>query len=732
MSNNLNKNFMVTITNFFNGKASNFVFTVIFIFVSLYSFGQYSCSNNILITRQVSGNTQLAQVDVLGNDFNINTINTYTGLSLNASVYYNGVVYAMNNGNSIFKLSSVANTSTSSVVTGLPSRNWNNAGVTFDGKMYLFDNGTFNYYVIDLTPATPTLLSGPTTAALVGANTGDIAANVIWGDVAVDPTTGKLYVWYHPTVANTRPGLYEFNTSTNQLNIVGAVTPQTMGCLMFDKVGNLYAYGSTGYTTQDRLFSVNKSTGAVTQIGSPDNAVAQADGLSCVFSASITLASPTSVDYSTCSTTNFNFTYGLVNSSGTILNNTTVSQTLDPRLSFSTSASALQTTLSATFGAGVSVAITSAGGGTNNVLSITNNTLPIGTSTFVAGITKATGAVFTNAEVISNTATLGGLAVSLGSSSTSDNPNTSLPNDNTNFAINLTSCIPPTAVNDSNGTLVNSPITINIASNDTFVAGGSALNLSTIDLNPSTAPIDTSITVSGQGTFTTVGAPAGSVIFTPVTGYLGTVAPVNYTINNLVGLTSNQATISIVVAPPTCTSNILVNPSFENPVVTVVNGNNIQPNSAAYPGWNPQTANATAFNIIRVNGLGYADGPVLAHEGDQYLDINGSNNYPIQTFTIATTSIFKFSGWFSNRAVQTLPGTYTPWTARIEILDNANNVVASSNTFNFTTSTPPSKDTWQFVEGTSTVLPSEHTNTDVTLTILVMLMTRSFVLRLLV
>ena len=422
----------------------------------------YSCSNKILITRQVGADTQLAQVDVVGNDFNINTINTYPGLLLNASVYYNGFVYAMNNGNTIYKLGSLPGASTNSVLTGLPSRVWNNAGVTFNGRMYMLDNGTFNLYTIDLTTTAPTLLAGPTAITLVGANSGDIAANVIWGDIAIDPTNGKIYVWYHPTVANTRPGLYELNISTNQLNLVGAITPQTMGCLAFDKLGNLYSYGSTAFTTQDRLWSVNKLTGVVTQIGTPDIAVTQADGLSCVFTAAITLSSPATVNYSSCSATNFNFTYGIVNSSGVVISGANVTETLDSRLSFSTAAATLQTTLAAIYGAGVTVAITSASGGTNNVLTISNMTLPVGTTNFSIGITKLAGSVFNNNEVVSNTATLAGLPSALGSATTSDNPNTIIPDDATNFTINLTPCTNLSIVKTA------SSLTPTVGSNITF------------------------------------------------------------------------------------------------------------------------------------------------------------------------------------------------------------------------------------------------------------------------
>ena len=262
----------------------------------------------------------------------------------------------------------------------------------------------------------------------------------------------------------------------------------------------------------------------------------------------------------------------------------------------------------------------------------------------------------------------------------------------------------PIANNDKNGTLVNSPITFSVIANDTTPTG--TIVGTTIDLDPFSPGINNTFVVPGEGTYTTVGAPAGSVIFTPTATFVGQATPILYTVENSTLQTSNQATISIVVVPSACTSNILVNPSFENPVVPNINGNNIQPDSTLYPGWTVFTPVATALNIIRVNGAGYPVGPILAHEGNQYLDINGSNNFPIQTFVVGSTSIFKFSSWFSNRESVTSTGGYRPWIARIEILDNTNNIVAVSNGFNFTLTTPPSKDTWEFVQGTSAVLPA--------------------------
>jgi large repetitive protein len=121
------------------------------------------------------------------------------------------------------------------------------------------------------------------------------------------------------------------------------------------------------------------------------------------------------------------------------------------------------------------------------------------------------------------------------------------------YTVTLTNTA-PVAVNDANGTIPNQPVTFNISGNDTDANGNTTIVASTIDLDPNTAGIQTSFTVAGQGTFTTVGAPLGSVTFTPATGFNGT-ATTPYTIQDEIGATSNQATITVSIAGAAFTCN---------------------------------------------------------------------------------------------------------------------------------------------------------------------------------
>jgi hypothetical protein len=148
-----------------------------------------------------------------------------------------------------------------------------------------------------------------------------------------------------------------------------------------------------------------------------------------------------------------------------------------------------------------------------------------------------------------------------------------------------------------------------------------------------------------------------------------------------------------------CTVNFLKNPSFELPTQSVL-GNN-------YPvtptDW---VLTAGTGNIIKVNGSDYYGGPNNAAAGNQYLDIVSANGSLEQSFTLTCSSVLTFSGDFSSREVG------RNWTARIDILDATNVVVATSSVRNFTTADadnalPGGPDAvWYKVSGTSVSLPA--------------------------
>ena len=101
---------------------------------------------------------------------------------------------------------------------------------------------------------------------------------------------------------------------------------------------------------------------------------------------------------------------------------------------------------------------------------------------------------------------------------------------------------PPVAVNDTKTTLEDTPVTINVTTNDTDVDG--TIDVATVDLDPSTAGIQNTKTVAGEGTYSV--SALGVVTFMPVLNFNGTSA-ISYTVKDNNGALSNIATLTIMV-----------------------------------------------------------------------------------------------------------------------------------------------------------------------------------------
>ena len=103
----------------------------------------------------------------------------------------------------------------------------------------------------------------------------------------------------------------------------------------------------------------------------------------------------------------------------------------------------------------------------------------------------------------------------------------------------------PVAANDSATTTAGTAVTLNVVSNDTDTSPGT-VNAATVDLDPGTSGTQTSLTVSGQGTYAV--NSSGVVTFTPATGFTGT-SSIPYTVQDSDGTLSNRATITVTVNP---------------------------------------------------------------------------------------------------------------------------------------------------------------------------------------
>ncbi|WP_297801586.1 S-layer family protein, partial [uncultured Polaribacter sp.] len=117
---------------------------------------------------------------------------------------------------------------------------------------------------------------------------------------------------------------------------------------------------------------------------------------------------------------------------------------------------------------------------------------------------------------------------------------------------------PPVAVNDTASTNEDTPVDISILTNDSDPDG--TLNVTSVDLDPATPGQQTSFTVVGEGTYTVDNA--GVVTFDPAENFNGVTTPIDYTVDDNDGLTSNVATVTITVTaqndPPVATDDTYI------------------------------------------------------------------------------------------------------------------------------------------------------------------------------
>ncbi len=253
-------------------------------------------------------------------------------------------------------------------------------------------------------------------------------------DIAIDPTSGQMYGRGY----NGR--LYVINKSTGASTLLPNVSSSiNIYGLFFSESGTLYGYGSSG--NSGVMYSINKTTAALTQVGTGVN-YSNADGCSCSFRVSHDLAGPTGV----CSAGAYNMTMSINNSSGDVRTGITYTLELDKRFRYNRTAAQFNTAFTAAgLGNTVSAVITSANGGTNNKLVVTGIAIPFSYPNTAVSVTlpvlfmgSATAAPAAMQSVLS------GLPSGLGSLDLSDNPNTTTPDDVTAISICVSSALPVT------------------------------------------------------------------------------------------------------------------------------------------------------------------------------------------------------------------------------------------------------------------------------------------------
>ncbi len=134
----------------------------------------------------------------------------------------------------------------------------------------------------------------------------------------------------------------------------------------------------------------------------------------------------------------------------------------------------------------------------------------------------------------------------------------------------------PVAVDDASLANPAGPVTLNVIDGSASVGGvadsdpDGTLNLATGDLDPSTAGVQSTLTVAGEGSWSV--DAAGVVTFTPALGFTDDPTPIDYTVADNDGNISNQATVTVDYVP-VATDDSSTGNTTTTPVTVDVLGN---------------------------------------------------------------------------------------------------------------------------------------------------------------
>ncbi len=224
-------------------------------------------------------------------------------------------------------------------------------------------------------------------------------------DVAFDPFTGILYG--HDS---SRKRLATIDPDTGIINFEFVHQPQVdqLGALFFDSFGNLFGYGAYNTTTQDKFVSVDKQTGEITLLGKGPISSGQ-DGCSCPYTIQLqkTVTPDTALD---CTEVVYSFI--LSNLSGATRTDIFFEDHLPDVLT-------IKKILHNPYGGRVSLS--------KNTIRIDDMEVGVGIDTIqlLVSIDKGANGLYNNQAV------LGGLPLSLGAITYSDNPYTFIEKDST-------------------------------------------------------------------------------------------------------------------------------------------------------------------------------------------------------------------------------------------------------------------------------------------------------------
>ena len=119
---------------------------------------------------------------------------------------------------------------------------------------------------------------------------------------------------------------------------------------------------------------------------------------------------------------------------------------------------------------------------------------------------------------------------------------------NATYTPTITPPTPPTAANDASSGPLNQPQSMQVLLNDSSTTGTPLAASSIRLLDPSNNTYGTSpVTIANQGTYSISG---DRIVFTPVTGYVGTATPVRYQVSDSLTQTANATYTPTIAAAP--------------------------------------------------------------------------------------------------------------------------------------------------------------------------------------
>ena len=228
-------------------------------------------------------------------------------------------------------------------------------------------------------------------------------------DIAFDPFTGVLY---GNDIRNQR--LVTINSESGSVNSNFPIQRQVdqLGALFFDSFGNLFGYGSFNSLVADKLVAINKNTGIISLLAQGPPSVGQ-DGCSCPYTVELQKIVTPAVAYP-CTEVVYSFVVS--NGSGITRGGINLSDDMPSGL-------IIKSVISNPFGGQVTIS--------GNRIRIDNMSVRVGIDTIRVLVEVGSDALGT----YKNQAILSGLPLTLGRTTLSDNPFTTVENDSTTLLV---------------------------------------------------------------------------------------------------------------------------------------------------------------------------------------------------------------------------------------------------------------------------------------------------------